>query len=300
MPRGCRCALIAAFGWLILAAASPPPKDKGANPPQASNEKIERSLEDIAASLKQVNEPSNHDKPCQEGNDERGSDLCAQWKAADSAKSAANAAWWIGGGGLLVGALTFGAAVVAAKFAGRAAKSTKDAADAAHTLLDVEQKPFLSIRPIDTDEILWDQTNGKIGKNLRRGAKNFDVSLSCEIKSSGRSTAILTGICRRWVACPTKMPPPEIDPTIENADKISIPIGPDGIIMAMNSESLVPAQCADPWLTFYGYLEFTDLAGKETYISGFAFNYDPKLPHRGLITARFNSGEYWYHRKKES
>ncbi|MGD9811190.1 MAG: hypothetical protein AB7U35_07625 [Sphingobium sp.] len=121
--------VILALGGLILIGASPPSKQDGTNPPQASNEKIERSLEDIATSLKQANKPSEHDKPCSKGDDYRDSDLCAQWKAADAAKSAADAAWWIGGFGLLIGAFTLGAAVAAAIYARSAAIHTKTSAD---------------------------------------------------------------------------------------------------------------------------------------------------------------------------
>ena len=39
----------------------------------------------------EVSQPPIHDRPCQEGSDNRESDLCAQWKAADAASKAA---WW--------------------------------------------------------------------------------------------------------------------------------------------------------------------------------------------------------------
>lgn len=179
-------------------------------------------------------------------------------------------------------------------------QETKRSADAAHSVLQIEQKPFLTLKPVDGENVIWDQQSGRIGKRDDKGV-TFLTSLFCEIKSSGRSAAILTGICRRWEVSERKIPPPEIDPAKDPADKISIPVGPDGIVMAAHSEiTLKPdPKHGDSWVTFYGYLEFTDLAGEESYISGFAFNYDPKSATRGLVTGRFTRGKYWYHEKKE-
>lgn len=71
--------------------------------------------------------------------------------------------------------------------------------------------------------------------------------------------------------------------------------------MAMLSEHPVKPESETHHLTFYGYMEFTDIAGTATYVSGFAFNYDPvRWPGRGLVTARFPDGKYWYHQKVEA
>lgn len=64
------------------------------------------------------------DPGCEEGHDDRKSDLCAQWKAADAAAESANVArvqLWLG---TIIGALTLFAAAAAAVYAGRAAKHT--------------------------------------------------------------------------------------------------------------------------------------------------------------------------------
>jgi hypothetical protein len=79
----------------------------------------------MASSLREANEPSHLDKPCDEGDDQRSSDLCAQWKAADAAKSAANATWFFGALGSLIGSLTLAAAWSAAKWAKKAAEHTE-------------------------------------------------------------------------------------------------------------------------------------------------------------------------------
>ena len=90
------------------------------------------------------------DSGCLRGVDKRESDLCAQWKAADSASNAARWGWWqliIGGVGLILGAITMGAAIAAAIYAKRAARATEKtveisesgAAGAAETLKIAER-----------------------------------------------------------------------------------------------------------------------------------------------------------------
>lgn len=76
----------------------------------------------------------NTDAGCEKGHDDRESDLCAQWKAADSAAESARAAWaqfWIGG---ILGLLTFFAAGAAAYYARAAAKHTADSVDVAREM----------------------------------------------------------------------------------------------------------------------------------------------------------------------
>lgn len=73
--------------------------------------------------------------PCQEGKDNRWSDLCAQWKAADAANSAANWTKWatgIAGAGLL-------GVVFTVFFSYQAAKTAKE--DLNNTIKS--QRPFL-------------------------------------------------------------------------------------------------------------------------------------------------------------
>jgi hypothetical protein len=72
---------------------------------------------------------------------------CAQWKAADAAKSSADASWWtvyFAGLGIALAAITMAAAIAAAIFARKAAYQNKRSADAAHDAnrpwLDIEIK----------------------------------------------------------------------------------------------------------------------------------------------------------------
>jgi hypothetical protein len=143
MPRSYR-GIILALAGLILVGAQPPQPDRQ-HPSEHAGGKIEDSLEDIATALREANKTSGLEKPCQEGDNKRPSDLCAQWKAADAADSAKNATWLFGGLGTLIGALTLGAASAAAFYAKRAADHTKRGADTAErTLTDLEQ-PYLFV-----------------------------------------------------------------------------------------------------------------------------------------------------------
>jgi hypothetical protein len=92
---------------LILTGQHPNPPAKGdqAQP----DHRVGDALTDIARTYHEQTERaerSPESRKCEPGDDQRDSDLCAQWKAADAA---ANAAWWAavgtwvsGGSGLLV------------------------------------------------------------------------------------------------------------------------------------------------------------------------------------------------------
>jgi len=88
-------------------------------------------LDNVATALQGANKPNRHDEPCEPGDNKRSSDLCAQWKAADAARDTANYTLQLGWLGLLIGALTLGAAIAAAKFASDAATYTQAGANEA-------------------------------------------------------------------------------------------------------------------------------------------------------------------------
>ena len=111
MLRGYWIAIITAVGWLILIGAAETPK-------QGAETKHKEAVNSQARSLQTVTPPTvqpieaiqgmEYQNPCRQGWDNRNSDLCAQWKAADAAADAAYWAKWqlwigiAGVGGLLV------------------------------------------------------------------------------------------------------------------------------------------------------------------------------------------------------
>ena len=126
MPRGYRCIIFAAVGWLI-AAASP---EQGNSSAQQTDEArtVTNALQRIDATLQETDEPDVTTAPCREGQDNSRSDLCAQWTSAKAAESTADAAWVFGAIGSVIGLLTLAAASAAAKFARDAAIHTEKGA----------------------------------------------------------------------------------------------------------------------------------------------------------------------------
>jgi hypothetical protein len=102
----------------------------------------------VAAALKQPQKSTKHDEPCDPGDNKRSSDLCAQWKAADAAKSAAQANWWLGVVSSLIGAATLAAAWAAAIYAKKAAEETGRTADLAAATSFAELRPYLFIEKL--------------------------------------------------------------------------------------------------------------------------------------------------------
>ena len=94
MSAGNRGIIAAAIGWLILVGAAPQEraKDHGEQP-KAKTETRQSAPTASTAPTKPpeiVNRPVL-ERPCGQGQYDRQSDLCAQWKAADAASEAA---WW--------------------------------------------------------------------------------------------------------------------------------------------------------------------------------------------------------------
>ncbi|RYG38885.1 MAG: hypothetical protein EON93_01175 [Burkholderiales bacterium] len=187
MPRGYRCIVLAAFGWLVLAAS--PPDNRAQGKDQRAAQSAQQSLSDIAAALKSANEPKAPDPGCEQGRDNRNSDLCAQWKAADAAEESATwtrRTFWLTLGGLVIGGATLGAAVFAALYARDAAREgarSANAADNTHKAYVASERAVLRI----TDAFVRDHPERVYpafsieAKNIGRGnAKIFDVSWQVE------------------------------------------------------------------------------------------------------------------------
>ncbi|MEP6785084.1 MAG: hypothetical protein ABI898_05000 [Sphingomonadales bacterium] len=88
-----RSVVIAAFGWLSVAASNPPKEATQANNTGPQRE-ISNAANTVASAITEAAKPPEKDGGCNEGQDERHSDLCAQWKAADAAREAADYSFW--------------------------------------------------------------------------------------------------------------------------------------------------------------------------------------------------------------
>ena len=125
--------VVAIVGLILIGAA--PNKDGINQPDQSPAQKAETDqLKALVAAIKESNKPPKPDNGCKAGKDDRGSDLCAQWKAADAAK---DAAWWTFFAaittvvGVVIGGFTLFAAGYAAWYAKKAAIETEKGAKAA-------------------------------------------------------------------------------------------------------------------------------------------------------------------------
>lgn len=134
---------------LGLAGVSPP---QGKAREQANQARQPQQPAAQVAAAPKADDPERLYAACHQGEANRDSDLCAQWYAADSAYEASiwtRRTGWITGVGLLVGAITMGAAIAAALFARDAADHTKRSADIAEdnlTLFITSQDGTLSPR----------------------------------------------------------------------------------------------------------------------------------------------------------
>lgn len=126
--------IFAALFGLALVGASEPPKSASQSDSGDKPGEIAKTLQEIAATIKDAQKTDQTAQPCPKNQDNRNSDLCAQWKAADAAKDGAYWGWWqvlLGSGGVVIGLFTLAAAATAAIYAKKAAIETEKGADAA-------------------------------------------------------------------------------------------------------------------------------------------------------------------------
>jgi hypothetical protein len=187
MPRGYRLFGLAAFGWLSL-AASPPSQgagDKNPNGQQAYTSDLKR----IAAALEKLSAAQAPDQGCEDGQDDRSSDLCAQWKAADSAS--ASALWaentfYLGIAGLVIGLFTLLAAASAAWYARNAwleTKRTADTADDGFRLAEksarMQLRPYVFVKEI---RFIASETGGASDARVALVVQNYGTTLAKDLR----------------------------------------------------------------------------------------------------------------------
>lgn len=131
---------------LALAGASPPLGDGAATDSSQASGLQQQS--ESPSTVPQEQDIEALYASCERGEINRQSDLCAQWNAADSARISATWTRLTGvftGFGLLVGAVTMGAAIAAALYAKRAADQTKRSANIAQRVVDTDLRPWIDV-----------------------------------------------------------------------------------------------------------------------------------------------------------
>jgi hypothetical protein len=206
-------------------------------------------------------------EPCEKGKDNRNSDLCAQWKAADAAEVSADWAgdtFWLGLVGTVFGCFTLIAAALAAYYAKRAAEETKRGADAAHDAIVV------------TRELGQVQVRAYVAiGNIRVIGFNPDMTpeISYKIKNVGQSPAMRFQNVSRFAiaekpdeaklnfAGGEKWDGPSVDllPGAESAQITKLP--------HLTKEIYESAMNRDGYLVFYGIAKYRTVFGKRCYVT---------------------------------
>lgn len=200
MLKGYRIIVVALVG-IALSAASPG-ADGTVGQQQVS------ALDRIGNALEAANEPDRETVDCTLGGDARQTELCAQWKAANAAVQAANAAdqtvivGWIG---IVLGGLTMCAAIAAAWFAAAAAAHTNIAnnitRDSQRAWITLEIEPRL-IAPGAGDGLEF--VINFIAKNIgQTAATHFDYEIDIIFKGQSEAPdeliARIDGRVKSWI-----------------------------------------------------------------------------------------------------
>lgn len=184
-------------------------------------------------------------------------------------------------------------------------KATRAATEATRHILEAELTPFLTLTPVDAARMRWKKQTGDVGV-INERAKIIGPAF-CSVVSNGKSTAILTAICRRWTVEDHSKAPTPVDPAdwrehTETRDRkiADIPIGEGGIIFDARAHGqFLPTK--GRWLIFHGYIEYADMVRDKHYVSGFAYVIYPGLDEaRGIVTAMFQdtaNRDFWYTRE---
>ncbi len=203
-----RSVITAAVGLALVGAGKPPTKAVETKSDQATN--TVNKDKTVGADLTVPEQPTSPrpDEGCERGKDDRKSDLCAQWKAADAAADAAQAAWlqfWAGIVGLALGAITMFAAIAAALYARRAAVATEQTVNIAQEAAKgADSALSIANRNADAAVRLADQSEASSKRQLRAylSVKSFvldatewdddEFVFNMEITNNGTTPAIIT------------------------------------------------------------------------------------------------------------
>lgn len=183
------CGLVLAVG---LSAASPSSANSQQQQNGGSGEATSNAQPPPAIHEPQPAEVT--DGGCDKSQDNRKSDLCAQWKAADAAYDSAvwtARTYHLGIAGLVVGFLTLLAAGMAAKYARDAAIHTRRSADSADRMAEEAANATQAAR----ESIQISQTHGKLQMRAYLGVQAYRVEFqSVPVDTNDIIMQIIVGI----------------------------------------------------------------------------------------------------------
>lgn len=179
MLRGYRGILCAAFGWLVLVSASPN-QNSAANHKAKTDSAEKQPAQDAATAVKAVEPipPGEYYRPCDAPYRERYSDLCAQWKAADSANEAAFWSKWQ----FIVSAL----GLVGILYTLRLTRKSTQAATSALEAQIAQERPIMHL-----DSVKIFRATLKPGHRGRR----FLLHMQWHLTNQGKSGCWLEKVC---------------------------------------------------------------------------------------------------------
>lgn len=154
-------------------------------------------------------------QPCERGFDNRRSDLCAQWKAADAAIEGAKWAMWT----FFVTAGAFIAAGAAAIYAQRAAIATERTADIARATGEAQVRAYLGVEKTYIDS--------------PAGVKGATALVRIGVRNSGNSPARISQMHSQIVSTSLENPFPDVE--FEHYGKEDYQLG--------NNENVFLMQC---------------------------------------------------------
>lgn len=184
--------VVAIVGLILIGAA--PNKDGINQPNQSASQKAETDqLKAIVTAIKESNRPPKPDNGCKAGKDDRSSDLCAQWKAADAAS---DAAWWTFFAAIttVIGVIVGGFTLVAAGFAALYAKDAATAASVgASAAID-------AVAATNKANLLAMKANARATRQAVAGAEDTAKALDIA-RLSAESGQRAATVSRAWI-CP--------------------------------------------------------------------------------------------------
>jgi hypothetical protein len=148
MLRGYRRYFVAAVVGLALVGSAQAKETDSAKAQQPSAQKVGNVAQPALPPLIRTLSADDPDPNCGSYKYQSNADLCAQWKAADAAYSAARAAWILGALGILVSGFTLFFAARAAHWAKQAALHTEQGAKAADlAVIETAKATESNLRP---------------------------------------------------------------------------------------------------------------------------------------------------------
>lgn len=157
---------------------------------------MQQAASTIAAAIRETIYPVGKDEGCEKAEDRRNSDLCAQWKAADAARDAADYSLW----SLLVGIFGTAAVVATLHYTRKAVIAAEEATEDANRALEIASRNAdAAARQVEVSEqTAHRQLRAYLSAKsvvIDEGEHDDDIfTLNIEIVNNGQTPAVMKRI----------------------------------------------------------------------------------------------------------